>query len=109
MPGQDKDFLKDIVLLRNDPELVEQIRDKALQDNRHAMYALGLVYAEGRGVDEDLIEAWAWLTLAVMRGDKDAEQLRFVVAAQMQQDQFEEAERRAAQYEAQLSGPQSRQ
>ena len=109
MPGQDKDFLKDIVLLRNDPELVETIREKALQGNSHAQYALGLVYAEGRGVEEDLPEAWAWLTLAVMRGDEDAEQLRFVVAGQMRQDQFEEAEQRAAQYEAQLGNARTRQ
>ncbi|MGD9000380.1 MAG: sel1 repeat family protein [Granulosicoccaceae bacterium] len=109
MPGQEKDFLKDIVLLRNDPALVEEIREKALQGNTHAMYALGLVYAEGRGVAEDLVEAWAWLTLAVMRGDDDAEQLRFVVSAQMQQDQFAEAERRAAQYEAQMSTSHSHQ
>ncbi|MGD8743517.1 MAG: sel1 repeat family protein [Granulosicoccaceae bacterium] len=109
MPGQEKDFLKDIVLLRNDPALVGEIRDKALQGNTHAQYALGLVYAEGRGVDEDLIEAWAWLTLAVMRGDRDAEQLRFVVSGQMRQDQFAEAEQRAAQYEAQMSASHSHQ
>lgn len=109
MPGQDNDFLKDIVLLRNDPELVETIREQALQGNSHAQYALGLLYAEGRGVAEDLVEAWAWLTLAVMRGDKDAEQLRYVVAGQMQQEQFDEAERRAAHYEARFGSPHPRQ
>lgn len=87
IPG-DKDYLRDIVLLRNDPELVNEISEFAMQGDVDAQYALGLVYAEGRGTEEDLVKAFAWLSLCIMQGDSDAEALRYVVGERMNDEQY---------------------
>ena len=82
------DFLSDLVLLRNDPTLVEAIEVEALNGNPHAQYAMGLIYAEGRGVALDRAQAYAWLTLAVMQGDREAEVLRNIVGVELDDAQF---------------------
>ncbi len=93
-------ILREMVLLRNDPALVEAAREQALGGDADAQYALGLIYAEGRGIAEDPVEAYAWLSLAVMQGDRDAETLRYVVAEQMTGDECGHGLRRAAEYES---------
>jgi TPR repeat protein len=88
---KDKRFLEDLVLLRNDPAKVPAIREAALAGEVDAQYALGLVYAEGRGVPEDPAQAHYWLTLAVQQGDQDAALLRNIVGARMTDEEFEAA------------------
>jgi len=75
-PPPDTAFLASLVLLRNDPELVGEILPLADAGNRHAMYALGLIYAEGRGVAPDPVQAYIWLTRAIELGDAEAHLLR---------------------------------
>ena len=89
------DFLKDL-MVANDPVLVETVRGEAMLGNPHALYALGLIYAEGRGVQRSLVDAYAWLTVAVLHGDTDAELLRNHVAIDMTDEEFDEGKRRAA-------------
>lgn len=101
MPQQN-DFLKELVLLRNDPELAERVLQQAHAGNVDAQYAMGLICAEGRGVPLDLVKAYAWLTLAVLQGDRDAETLRNIVGAEMTDAEFEAGKRCAAEY-AQLT------
>lgn len=93
------DFLTDLVLLRNDPETVETVESHAYQGNPHAQYALGLIYAEGRGVSIDLPTSYAWLTLAVMQGDRDAETLRNIVGLDLTDDEFAAGKALAADLE----------
>ena len=81
------DFLRDLVLLRNDPEKVGEIEREAYTDNPHAQYAMGLIYVEGRGVEPDRARAYAWLTRAVMNGDREAETLRNVVGAELTEEE----------------------
>jgi TPR repeat protein len=89
----DKGYLKHLILLRNDPEKVAIIREAALAGDVDAQYALGLVYAEGRGVPEDPAQAHYWLTLAVEQGDGDAELLRNILGARMSDEEHEAAKR----------------
>jgi TPR repeat protein len=96
--SQRTDFLKDL-LMSNDPALVETVRGEAMLGNPHALYALGLIYAEGRGVTKSLVDAYAWLTVAVLHGDADAELLRNHVAIEMSDDEFDEGKRCAARYQ----------
>jgi TPR repeat protein len=84
-------FLKDLVLLRNDPATVLRARDAAARGEVDAFYALGLIYAEGRGVKVDLAQAHYWLSLAIDQGDKDAELLRNIVGSQMSEDEYQAA------------------
>ncbi|MBK1723652.1 sel1 repeat family protein [Thiocystis violacea] len=90
---RDNSFLKDLILLRNDPSKVAPIRAAAERGEIDAQYALGLIYAEGRGVVIDLAQAHFWLSLAMDQGDRDAERLREVVGCQMTDEEFEAAQR----------------
>lgn len=76
-------------LLRNDPVKAAELIVEAERGDMDAQYAAGLIYAEGRGVSADLVQAYYWLTRAIDQGDSDAELLRRVVAAQMSDEQFD--------------------
>ena len=39
----DTDFLNELVLLRNDPDVAQQIEQHARNGNPHAQYAMGLI------------------------------------------------------------------
>jgi len=89
----DTSYLKDFILLRNDPTKVGVVRDAAERGEVDAQYTLGLIYAEGRGVDVDLAMSHYWLSLAVAQGDRDAEQLRNVVGSQMSDAEYQISKR----------------
>ena len=89
----DKGYLKNLILLRNDPAHAAVIREAALRGEADAQYALGLVYAEGRGVPADLAQAHFWLTLAIEQGDRDADLLRNIIGSRMTEEEFEAAGR----------------
>jgi len=89
----DKSYLKDLILLRNDPSKVPLIRELAQQGDMDAQYAMGLIYAEGRGVEIDLAQSHYWLSLAVDQGDRDAELLRNIVGSRMTDAEYEVAKR----------------
>ncbi|MEY6434059.1 sel1 repeat family protein [Thioalkalicoccus limnaeus] len=89
----DTRYLKDLILLRNDPSKVPAVREAALCGEADAQFAMGLIYAEGRGVPEDLAQAHYWLSLAVAQGDKEAERLRARVGARMTDDEYAAAKR----------------
>ncbi len=80
-------------LLRNDPEAAARLIAEAEQGDVDAQYAAGLIYAEGRGVEIDLVQAYFWLTRAIEQGDGDAELLRRMVAMQMDDQKFDDARR----------------
>ena len=87
------DYLKDLILLRNDPSKVAPIRAAAERGEVDALYAMGLIHAEGRGVAIDLVQAHYWLSLAIDQGDRDAERLREIVGSQMTDEEFAAAKR----------------
>ena len=97
MARQRDDFLSKLVLWNNDPEHVEQVREKAEAGNVDAQYALGLMYAEGRGIKQDEIQAYIWLCRAVEQGDQDAATLRYVLLSQMEPRQIAAAVRQVEQ------------
>jgi TPR repeat protein len=84
--------LSDLILLRNDPAVAEEFLEAATRGEVDAQYGMGLIYAEGRGVQQDEARAYFWLTMAMEQGDQDAEALRRVVAESMTPAQFEAAE-----------------
>ena len=84
----DNSYLKDLVLLRNDPSIVPPILEAAHRGEVDAQYALGMIYAEGRGVPIDLARAHYWLSVAVAQGDRDAELLRNIVGCQMSDEEY---------------------
>jgi TPR repeat protein len=89
----DNSYLKDLILLRNDPSKVGVVRDAAERGEVDAQYAMGLIYAEGRGVQIDLAQAHYWLSLAVAQGDRDADMLRNIVGSQMTEEEYQASKR----------------
>ncbi|MEA3639867.1 MAG: sel1 repeat family protein [Lamprobacter sp.] len=98
----DNSYLKDLILLRNDPAVVQRVREAAARGEVDAFYALGLIYAEGRGVRIDLAQAHYWLSLAIDQGDQDAEWLRNIVGSQMTDEEYDAAKRLRARPPLQL-------
>jgi len=89
-------YLADLALYRNDPELAKALAEYALQGDKNAQYALGLIYIEGRGINRNPIESYAWLTAAILQGDEDAFLLRNMVAEMLSTNEIGQAEERAA-------------
>ncbi len=89
----DKSYLKHLILLRNDPSKVPAIRAAAQRGEVDAQFAMGLVYAEGRGVPIDLAQSHYWLSLAIDQGDRDAESLRNIIGSQMTAEEYQAARR----------------
>lgn len=89
----DSSYLKDFILFRNDPSKVARVRDAAERGEVDAQYAMGLIYAEGRGVPIDLAQAHYWLSLAIDQGDADANLLRNIVGSQMTDEEYAAAKR----------------
>jgi len=83
--------LSGLNLLRNDPELASRLIAEAEAGDMDAQYAAGLLYAEGRGVEQDPVQAYFWLTRAVRQGDVDAERLRRYVASRMSKAEYRDA------------------
>ena len=90
--AENTDFLSKLILWRNDPENSSEIKRYALQGNADAQYALGLIYAEGRGLKQDEIESYYWLSHAKNQGDQDAELLLQIVQQSMSLDEIKFAD-----------------
>lgn len=63
-----------------------------------AFYDLGLLYATGQGVEQDLIEAHKWFNLAAARGLRCAVSDREELARDMSPAEIAEAQRQARQW-----------
>ena len=76
------------------------MRAAALRGHGPAMANLGLLYVNGRGVPQDFVLGYMWLTLADAAGLPGAAALAGRTAARMTPGQIEEAQIRAqAQWE----------
>jgi TPR repeat protein len=71
----------------------------AEQGDANAQNLLGYMYAAGRGVLKDYIEAHMWFSLAGAGGAKSTES-RDSVAKMMTPEQIAEAQRRAKEWKA---------
>lgn len=103
----DNNYLKDLILLRNDPSKVARVREAAERGEMDAQYAMGLIYAEGRGVEIDLARAHFWLSLAIAQGDTDADLLRNIIGSQMTDAEFDAAKELAVAHRATHPAPAS--
>lgn len=78
---------KTIQHARENPDEAENLLRLAEQGDVDAQYAVGLVYAEGRGVDKNPALAWFWLSIAARQGNRDAEKLLQMVDSQMSEEE----------------------
>ncbi|BAZ94128.1 hypothetical protein TspCOW1_09200 [Thiohalobacter sp. COW1] len=86
-------MLERMSLLRNDPDDARRLFERARTGDVDAQYALGLSYAEGRGVAINEAKSYFWLSQACAQGDAEANILRNIVARDMSETDFQQARR----------------
>ena len=72
---------------------IEQLRQAAEQGDARAQYNLGVMYANGEGVPEDYVKAYAWMNLAAAQGQKDAVKSKDRLRPKMTSAQVAEAQK----------------
>ncbi len=77
---------------------LKEFRVLAEQGYAGAQYNLGLMYAEGQGVPQDVVQAHLWMHLAAAKGDEDALKARDLLAELMTPAQLTEAHRLAREW-----------
>lgn len=90
--------LEDSEMARRDIDQLEKCELAAEAGAPEALYSLGLIYATGKGVDVDFVNAHKWFNLAAMRGSHAARDSRSDVALEMNASQIAEAQRLAREW-----------
>ena len=75
-----------------------EFKESAQQGDAVAQYMLGRLYEEGRGIDRDLVQAYAWYDLAANGGYSDAAGARNRLAGQLSGTQVQTASDLSAQW-----------
>lgn len=70
----------------------------AEEGSPYAQLVLGEMYLDGNGVDQDLVQAYAWFHVSADQGVEEAEPLREDAWDKMSSEQREEARRLAEDY-----------
>ena len=79
-------------------QAVKWYRLAADQGDADAQSNLGLMYANGRGVPQDHVQAHKWFDLAGAGGDEDGRKNRDIVTKKMTPAQIAEAQRLAREW-----------
>ena len=79
-------------------EAVKWYRRAAEQGYAHGQFSLGVMYYFGEGVPKDHVLAYKWFNLAAAQGNKNAAELRDVLATEMTPSQIAEAQRLAKEF-----------
>lgn len=83
------------------PAALERAGARALfaaeQGNARAQYNLGVMYANGTGVPEDYVQAYAWVNLAAAQGNKKAVEGKELLRSGMTAEQVAKAQKLAAE------------
>lgn len=70
----------------------------AAMGNPVGLYALGQIYAEGLGVEQDLLQAHVWFNLAAANGHPEGAQARAEIEALLTPEQVRDAQRQAREW-----------
>ena len=77
----------------------QEFKNLAAQNDSDAQYMLGYMYAVGKGVLQDYIEAHKWFNIAASRGNRDAVKARNEVERQMTPEQIAQSQRKAREWQ----------
>ena len=72
---------------------------------RDSQFNLGILYARGLGVPQDLGQSWLWFSLAAQQGDVDAGHKRDDVAAKMDKPALDAANQALAAFKVSTPAP----
>ena len=73
-------------------------RPLANQGDARAQFSLGVIYNNGRGVAQDYVRAYMWLSLAAARGDQTAAEYLDIVARDLTLAQIAKARKLAREW-----------
>ena len=68
------------------------------QGNAFAQNNLGLMYAQGFGVPEDIVLAYMWFNLSAAQGNEAARDNKDIAEQQMTREQISEAQRMSREW-----------
>ena len=74
-------------------EAAKWYRKAAEQGIADAQFRLGVAYANGEGVLEDTLAAYAWYNIAAANGDDSAKGLKDIITKEMTPEQIAEAQK----------------
>ena len=77
-----------------------EFRPLAEQGDAKAQFKLGVMYATGQGVAQDMVRAYMWFDLAAALGNDNGRRYRDLAARSLSPEQIAEAQRRAAECKA---------
>ena len=90
-------------------EYIDRIRKTAEQGDTEAQFHLGVMYANGGGVPQDFVKAYAWYILAAAQGNEEASELEDSLRENMTAEQVAEAEKLAAELRERIESSKSEQ
>ncbi|MEE8263505.1 MAG: tetratricopeptide repeat protein, partial [Gammaproteobacteria bacterium] len=70
----------------------------AEQGHLDAQNNLGFMYAQGRGVPQDRVQAYAWLNMAAEGGNETAKMNRVLIKDEMTPDEREDGNKLASEF-----------
>jgi len=85
---------------RDTNKQMRQVLRRAERGDIQAQYRLGLLYAAGGNVPQDLVSAHKWFNLAAVAGSGPARRERQELAAIMSAAEVAEAQRQAREWKA---------
>jgi TPR repeat protein len=88
---------------KDDAEALRWVRETAEQGYIPAQRKLGLIYADGKGVPEDDIEAYAWYSVAAVNGNEKAKEELSKARAKLTTEQLAEGQKRASELFQQIN------
>ena len=75
--------------------MFEETLARAKDRDASTMGLLGFMYANGEGVIQDDVEAYAWINVAAAKGQKKAAELRDTIKTNMTPEQIAEGQKRS--------------
>ena len=87
---------------------IDQLRQAAEQGDASAQYNLGVMYANGEGVPEDYVKAYAWINLAAAQGQKDVVKSKDRLRPKMTSAQVAKAQELAGELYKRIEASKSR-
>ncbi|MDH4409681.1 MAG: hypothetical protein QE273_08695 [Verrucomicrobiales bacterium] len=79
-------------------EDVERYRALAEQGDSQAQWSLGVCYALGEGVPEDVVTAYMWFNLSSAQGDEDSKLRKDELTERMTREQIAEGQKMSREW-----------
>ena len=83
--------VRGLLQMDREPSPLAIVLEMALAGDVDAQFAVGMIYADGRGVKRDLVQAFFWMSRAIDQGSKEAVECCQSIRSQMSSEDHERA------------------